>query len=166
MQEHIKHIRTVLQRLREHNLFAKLEKCEFHCTTVEYLGYFLTPSGVQMDQKKVQAVVDWLAPTSVKEIQAFLGFANFYRRFIKNFSELVTPITTLLKKGKAFVWDEAAEQGFQQLKAAFTSAPVLRHPDLNQPFLVETDASSYALEAVLSQRDPKTGLLHPVAYYS
>ena len=166
LEEHIGHVKAVLGKLREHHLFAKLEKCIFHTTTVEFLGFFITPEGIKMDQKKVEAILNWPPPSTVKEVQSFLGFANFYRRFIQGFSEVVSPITRLLKKGVRFAWSEEADRAFSSLKGRFTSAPILQHPDTSQPFLVEVDASQCAVGGILSQRDPKTGLIHPVAFFS
>ncbi|KAK3574835.1 hypothetical protein QTP86_018424 [Hemibagrus guttatus] len=120
-----------------------------------------------MDMAKVRAVTDWPAPTTVRELQRFLGFANFYRRFIRNYSSVVGPLTSLLRgKPKRLVWTDQARAAFQQLKECFTSAPILRHPDPDLPFVVEVDASSSGLGAVLSQHRGEPGKLHPCAYYS
>ncbi|XP_069506262.1 uncharacterized protein [Ambystoma mexicanum] len=112
MEEHREHVKAILQRLREHQLYAKHEKCEFHQSTAEFLGFILSPQGVTMDKRKVEAILDWPSPTSVKEIQTILGFANFYRRFIEGFAQKVHPITRLLKKG-------VHSNGTQQWKKAF-----------------------------------------------
>ena len=119
-----------------------------------------------MDSKKVEAILNWQSPNSVKQVQSFLGFSNFYRRFIQNFSRIITPITRLLRKGVPFLWTQEAEEAYQSLKKSFTSAPILSHPDPSQPFLVEVDASQFAVGGILSQRNPKTGVIHPVAYFS
>ncbi|XP_069498702.1 uncharacterized protein, partial [Ambystoma mexicanum] len=165
-EEHQRHVKKVLERLRQHSLFAKLEKCVFNATEVEFLGFILSPNGVHMDSKKVDAIIKWPSPTSVKGVQSMLGFANFYRRFIPEFSRIVQPITALLKKNKRFEWSSEAEQAFQDLKAKFISAPVLKHPRPELPYIMETDASSLAMGAVLSQRDSVTNQLHPVAFWS
>ncbi|XP_069478208.1 uncharacterized protein, partial [Ambystoma mexicanum] len=159
-EEHQRHVKEVLERLRQHNLFAKLEKCVFNATEVEFLGFILSPNGVHMDSKKVDEIIKWPSPTSVKGVQSMLGFANFYRRFIPEFSRIVQPITALLKKNKRFEWSSEAEQAFQDLKAKFISAPVLKHPRPELPYIMETDASSLAMGAVLSQRDSVTNQLH------
>jgi len=112
-----------------------------------------------MNPAKVSAITEWPKPKSVHDIRVFLGLANFYRRFIKNFSKVASPITSLLKKTRKFHWDEAAQTSFEQLKAAFTSAPILRHFDPSLP-------SDFALRAVISQRDPNDGLLHPITFHS
>ncbi|KAJ1088807.1 hypothetical protein NDU88_001962 [Pleurodeles waltl] len=164
--EHVQHVRKILAALRKHHLYCKLTKCEFHVTTVEFLGVILTPQGMAMAEKKVKAVSDWPTPKTVRDIQCFLGFANFYRRFINHFSQTVAPITKLLRKKEKFVCSPEADQAFSTLKEAFSTAPVLTHPDANQPFIVEADASDVAIGAVLSQRNKDTGQLHPVAYMS
>ncbi|KAK3553828.1 hypothetical protein QTP70_012204 [Hemibagrus guttatus] len=116
---------------------------------------------------KVRAVTDWPAPTTVWELQQFLGFAKFYKRFIRNYSSVAGPLTSLLRgKPKRLVWTDQARAAFQQLKECFTSAPILRHPDPDLPFVVEVDASSSGLGAVFSQHHGKPGKLHPCAYYS
>ncbi|KAK3539000.1 hypothetical protein QTP86_023601 [Hemibagrus guttatus] len=113
------------------------------------------------------AVTKWPSPTTVWELQRFLGFANFYRRFIRNYSSVAGPLTSLLRgKPKRLAWTDQARMAFQQLKDCFTTAPILRHPDPDLPFVVEVDASSSGLGAVLSQRHGKPGKLHPCAFYS
>ncbi|KAK3554259.1 hypothetical protein QTP70_020113 [Hemibagrus guttatus] len=167
LEEHVLHVREVLSRLQRHHLYVKLEKCEFHRTMVTFLGYGISQRGVEMDMVKVWAVTDWPAPTTVRELQRFLGFANFYRRFIRNYSSVAGPLTSLLRgKPKRLAWTDQARAAFQQLKERFTSAPILRHPDPDLPFVVEVDASSKGLGAVLSQRHGEPGKLHPCAYYS
>ncbi|KAK3534275.1 hypothetical protein QTP86_008688 [Hemibagrus guttatus] len=167
LEEHVLHVREVLSRLQRHHLYVKLEKCEFHRRTVTFLGYVISQRGVEMDMVKVRAVTDWPAPTTVRELQRFLGFANFYRRFIRNYSSVAGPLTSLLRgKPKRLAWTDQARAAFQQLKESFTSAPILRHPDPDLPFVVEVDASSSGLGAVLSQRHGEPGKLHPCAYYS
>ncbi|KAK3539334.1 hypothetical protein QTP70_001208 [Hemibagrus guttatus] len=153
MEEHVRMVREVLFRLQQHHLYVKLEKCEFHRSTVTFLGYMISRHGVEMDVVKVQAVTEWPAPTSVRELQRFLGFANFYQRFIRNYSSVPGPLTSLLRgKPKKLTWTDLARSAFQQLKNCFTTAPILRHPDPDLPFVVEVDASSSGLGAVLSQR--------------
>ena len=164
-EEHIQHVHTVLQRLLQHNLYAKLEKCEFHTQKVEFLGYVISPSGVSMDPSKVKNIVEWPTPKSVHDIQVFLGFANFYRRFIPNYSQLTTPLTSLLKKDTPFIWSEKAQISFNKLKDMFSSAPILAHPNPAKQFIVEADASDFAIGAILSQYDASQ-MLHPIAYFS
>ncbi|XP_069498724.1 uncharacterized protein [Ambystoma mexicanum] len=113
VQEHVHHLRAVLEKLRQHRSFAKLEKCVFHVTTVEFLGNILSPQGIQMDNRKVEAILQWPSPSSIKTVQSFLGFANFYRRFIADFLEIVHPITSLLRKNRTFQWTVEAKRAFQ-----------------------------------------------------
>ncbi|KAK3506487.1 hypothetical protein QTP70_002093 [Hemibagrus guttatus] len=167
MEEHVCHVREVLSRLQRHHLHVKPEKCEFHRTTVTFLGYVISRQGVEMDAVKVQVVTEWSSPTTVRELQHFLGFANFYRRFISNYSSVAGPLTSLLRgKPKRLAWIDQARVPFQQLKDCFITAPILRHPDPDLPFMVEVDASSSGLGAVLSQRHGEPGKLHPCAFYS
>ena len=162
--EHEKHVRLVLEKLRERGLYAKLEKCLFHQTEMEFLGFIATTEGLKMDTKKVEAIVSWEVPKTVRDVQCFLGFANFYRIFIKNYSRVAAPLTRLTCKDK-LEWGPQAEKAFQDLKTAFTTAPILVHPDFAKAFYLETDASDFALGAVLSQMGVD-GKLHPVAFYS
>ena len=121
--EHEEHVRRVLQRLREHNLHAKLDKCTFHTDTIEYLGFIVSPQGLSMDPAKTQAIRDWPRPRNVKDVQSFLGFANFYRRFIANYSDIVTPMNRLTRKDHPFAWTPECQQSFDSLKEAFATAP-------------------------------------------
>lgn len=120
-----------------------------------------------MDEGKVKAVLEWPQPTTLKELQRFLGFANFYRRFIRNFSSVASPLTSLVNMGThRLPWNESATQAFNQLKQRFTTAPILHHPDPELPFVVEVDASNTGLGAALSQRQGSPPKLHPCAFYS
>ena len=168
LKEHRKHVRKVLERLREAGLFLKPSKCEFHVQEVEFLGFVIGINGVRMDPKKVESVTAWPTPRSPHDIRMFLGLANFYRRFIKDFSQLAAPLTRLLKKesmARKFSWSKEAQTAFEQLKTAFTTAPILTHFDPEQPTILEADASTHALGAVVSQLDSE-GKLHPIAFHS
>ncbi|KAK3568755.1 hypothetical protein QTP86_016279 [Hemibagrus guttatus] len=167
LAEHRQHVAKVLERLRKFQLFLKAEKCSFHQTSVQFLGYKINSSGIKMDERKVTAVRDWPAPTTVKELQRFLGFANFYRRFIQNYSSIAHPLTNLLRnKPKSLAWSPAVEKAFNLLKRAFTTAPLLVHPDPDKPFIVEVDASTTGVGAVLSQQQGNPSRLHPCAFFS
>ncbi|KAK3517825.1 hypothetical protein QTP70_018984 [Hemibagrus guttatus] len=167
MEEHVHQVREVLARLQQHHLFVKLEKCEFHHSMVTFLGYVISHQGVEMVVVKVQAVTEWPAPSTVWELQHFLGFANFYRWFIRNYSSVAGPLTSLLRgKPKKLYWTDQAWTAFLQLKERFITAPILRHPDPELPFVVEVGASCSGLGAVLSQRHGEPGKLHPCAFYS
>jgi hypothetical protein len=166
LDEHRVHVKTVLERLRQHNLHAKPEKCDFHTTSVEYLGVIITPDGVKMDPSKVKTIIDWPTPKSVKQLQSFLGFANFYRRFIDNYSGITKPLTQLLHKDQKWAWNTKCDSVFALLKTAFSSAPILRHFDPSLPIILECDASDYAIAGIISQYDPSSSKLHPVAFYA
>ncbi len=166
-EEHVRHVRTVLKRLLQHQLYAKAEKCEFHQETISFLGYVISSGGVAMDEQKVQAVVNWPQSTTLKELQRFLGFANFYRRFIRNFSMVAGPMTSIVNKGThRLSWSSAAIAAFRSLKERFTTAPILHHPDPDLEFTVEVDASSTGIGAVLSQRQGDPPKLYPCAFFS
>ena len=165
ISEHEFHVRKVLQILRQNKLCAKLEKCEFSTSQTEFLGYIVSSSGISMDPSKVQAVIDWPPPKNVKAVQSFLDFANFYRRFINNFSAIVRSLTNLTRKETPFRWSKEQNEAFTTLKKAFTSAPILVHADPSKPFTLETDASDFALGAILSQHNAE-GILHPCCFYS
>ncbi|KAK3563211.1 hypothetical protein QTP86_018263 [Hemibagrus guttatus] len=156
MANHQRHVAEVLHWLRAYHLFLKAEKCLFHQSSVQFLGYVIDRSGVRMDEKKVAAIRDWPTPTSVKELQRFLGFANFYRRFIKGYSSITSPLTNLHRnKPKALTWTSAATQAFHTLKQAFTTAPLLVHPNPELPFVVVVDASTTGVRAVLFILPPR-----------
>jgi hypothetical protein len=161
-EEHLHHIRQVLQTLRQHKLCANLEKCTFGMTQVQYLGYIIDERGVHVDPAKIQVIRDWPAPTTLTELRSFLGLANFYRRFVLGFSHITWPLSQVTKGGaKAkFFRSESQPKAFGELKHRLCSAPVLTLLDLQQPFEIETDASDYAIEAVLTQHG------HLVAYHS
>ena len=128
MKEHITLTRRVLAKIKEYGLAIAAHKSSFHVQQTEFLGYILTPAGVEMSKEKVETVLEWAPPTNVKGVQAFMGFANFYRRFIQNFSKIAKPITgTFQGKGKTFGWGNEQQKAFEKLKQAFTSAPILRH---------------------------------------
>ena len=142
-----------------------LEKSVFHVKTVEFLGYVVATDGVTMNEKKVETIKTWKPPTSVREVQIFIGFANFYRRFIKNFSDICMLITNLLKgENKSFFWGRDQQEAFEYLKRCFTTAPILCHFHPDRDTVVETNASDYALGCILSQIQNKQ--LHPVAFHS
>jgi transposase InsO family protein len=164
--DHIQHVSTTLQRLRDNHLFAKLEKCEFHTTTTEFLGHIISPTGISMCPQKVQTIQQWPRPTNVKQLQSFLGFSNYYRKFISNYSGLAAPLTALLRKDVPFVFAVPQQQAFESLLKSFTTAPILSYFDPTFPITVETDASDYAMGAILSQTSASDGKLHPVAFWS
>ncbi|KAI2665243.1 Transposon Tf2-8 polyprotein [Labeo rohita] len=167
MAEHRHHVQQVLHKLCEHRLYLKLEKCEFHRPSVHFLGHIISAEGVQMDQGKVSVIQEWPQPLTVKELQRFLGSANFYRRFIKDYSIITAPLTSLLRgKPKTICWNPSAHEAFHHLKKIFSTAPLLHHPDPELPFTVEVDTSNTGAGPVLSQAVGDPPLLHPCAFNS
>src|SRR4051794_27264544 len=150
-EEHEGHLRLILEKLREHKLYAKFSKCEFWLEEVGFLGHVMTKDGAAVDPAKVSAVTEWESPKSVKEVRSFLGLAGYYRRFIENFSKVAKPMTELLKEDKKFAWTEGCEISFQELKKRLVTAPVLCLPSLEKDFQVYCDASHQGLGAVLMQ---------------
>ena len=165
LETHRRHVRKILNILKENNVFCKPEKCKFEVEEVEYLGFVISPAGISMDKGKLTAVSDWPIPRKLRDVQSFLGFPNFYRRFIYEYSKLVAPLTRLTGKDIPFSWDVAQQEAFAKLKFSFTTAPILAHYDFARPSLVETDASDFVCAAILSQADD-AGVIHPVAYFS
>ena len=141
------------------------EKCWFDRNQVEFLGYMISLEGISIDPKKVQMVLDWKTPGLVRDLQCFLGFANFYHNFIRSYSKVALPLTKLSQKNQTFVCMTSASDAFDSLKQAFTSAPILVHVDLEKPFIIEVDTFDFALGSVVSQiaHDEK---LHPIAFHS
>ncbi|KAI2652428.1 Transposon Tf2-8 polyprotein [Labeo rohita] len=152
-------------RSYEHQLYLKAENAHF--IKLQFLGYAIDRHGVRMDEGKVDAVVSWPKPNTIKELQRFLGFANFYRRFVEGFSLITSSLTNLLKgHPKTLYWTTDANTAFEMLKKAFTQAPLLTHPDPDLPFVVKVDASTTGVGAVLSQHHGTPPRLHPCAYFS
>ena len=163
--EHEIHVKRILQKLLEAGLQIDITKCAFGVTEVPYLGLIITTKGVKMDPAKVDTIINWPLMINVKDVQSFLGFANFYRRFIYGYSKLAAPLTNLTKKNVPFEWTPECQKAFDTLKSAFTSETVLRHYDPSLPIVIETDASDYVSGGILSQYG-KDGILYPVAYFS
>lgn len=163
-QEHEQHLKEVLRILRRNQLYAKLSKCELFQDQVVFLGHVVSAKGISMEQDKIKAIEDWPACKSVTEVRSFLGLAGYYRRFIKQFSQICAPLTDLLKKAQAFEWRPEHQDSMNKLKAAVQSAPVLISPDPSKTYVVTTDASGYAIGASLSQ-DVGNGL-QPIAFMS
>ena len=164
-KEHKIHVRKVLEALRSAGLQLDIEKCEFFVTETTYLGLIISDKGIKMDPRKVQTIKDWITPKNIKDIQAFVGFANFYRRFVKGFSAIASPLIKLTKKGTVFSWNSECEAAFQRLKNAFVSDLILMHFDPEKKIVVEVDASDWVVGGVLSQYDDE-GVLRPVAFFS
>ena len=167
LDEHITHLDFVLSKLEENDIRLRLSKCFFGKSELEYLGHTVSGAGMRPSPSKLKAVKDWPRPKSVTETQSFLGFANFYRRYVRKYSDLAHPMHAICHKNTKFEWTDTQEQAFLQLKNALCSAPVLTSPrtGADSEFVVATDASKLALGAVLLQADEK-GELHPCAYYA
>jgi hypothetical protein len=139
-EDHAQHLRIVLTRLREHQLYAKFSKCAFWLEEIQFLGHVLSAKGIAVDPSKVKDILEWKPPTIVHQVRSFLGLAGYYRRFILDFSKLVKPITSLLKNYTKFNWSSKCNEAFEQLKVLLTTAPVLAQPDIEKPFDVYCDA--------------------------
>jgi hypothetical protein len=164
-EENIRLTRKVLKRLKENDLFVKPEKCNFWEEEVEFLGMIVGRNGVKMQKDKVKAILDWPTPKSVKDVQRFMGLANYYRRFIKDFAKTARPLHDLVRKDKEWQWTSKEQQTFNELKDKFTSVPLLVPPDMTLRFRIESDASDYATGAVLSQYC-QDGNIRPVTFLS
>ena len=170
--EHLDHVKQVLERLRRFGLYASLKKCDFFTTEVEFLGFMVSTNGVAMDQRRVATIQEWPKPKSYHEVQVFLGFVNFYQRFIHHYSQIAGLLTGLLKgsqkrvKSGPFEWPKDADQAFRRLTDAFSQAPLLTHFDPQLSIRIETDASEYALAGILTKLQEDNKQWHPVAFHS
>uniref|UniRef100_A0A0W0F076 Reverse transcriptase domain-containing protein n=2 Tax=Moniliophthora roreri TaxID=221103 RepID=A0A0W0F076_MONRR len=163
--EHREQTERLMRRLKKHDLFLKLEKCEFDITEVIFLGMVIRPSYIAMDLVKLAGIADWEPPQTVKGVHAFLGFGNFYRKFIGKYAHLTRPLNNLLQKNWKFEWTRQCQIAFDLLKAKFLSEPILVMPDVDKPFVIEADASKWATGAVLRQKGTD-GEWHPCGYLS
>ena len=164
-EEHDRVVLKVLKRLRDNDLFVKPKKCCFRVTEVDFLGMIVSCDGIKMDPEKVNAILKWPEPTNVKQVRAFLGLGNFYRRFIKDYAIISRPMVDLTCKDIIFNFGDKEKASFEALKAVFTTVPVLQCPDQDHEFRLETDASEFAIRGVISVKcdDSK---FRPVAYMS
>lgn len=177
-ESHTSLIHEVLSRLRGNKLYASPKKCEFYKDTITYLGHVISTTGITIDPAKVQSVIDWPIPNSIKTIQRFLGFANYSRNYLKTFAVKSAPLTKLLRKSEKerlalksdvqkFDLPQDAIRAFNDMKTAFTTAPILAHWDMSLDSVIETDASGFAIGAILSQRPHgRPSELRPIAYLS
>ena len=161
-REHEDHLGIILQLLRDHQLYAKLSKCEFWLTEVRFLGHIVSASGVSVDPEKLEAVMNWERPKSVLEIRSFLGLAGYYRRFIENFSRLAAPMMKLTYNEVKFEWNDRCEKAFQELKRRLTSAPILIVPKRGHGYTVYCDASKAGLGCFLMQSSRMVAYGSPV----
>ncbi len=165
LKKHKRHVRLVLHRLRETDLQVNINKCEFHVQKIFFLRLLLFIEGLKMNLRKVQAVVEWSTSTNLTQMQFFVDFCNFYRRFIKNFSKIVRSLIRLTQKEVIFEWDQACQTIFDHMKKRMTEASILRHFDQNRKTILETDSFDYVNDDILSQYDDEE-TLHPMIYYS
>jgi len=164
IEDHIKIVSIVLKCFEDNNLFIKLEKCHFHRHEVEYLGIIVGNGQVKMDPIKVKGLTDWPIPTTVSELRSFLGFGNYYKDFIQDYSRIAHPLHDLTKKSCAWKWEDDQQTAFDTLKHKFTSYPVLRNPDPTKCYIVDTNTSTHAVRATVSQ-DFSNGH-HPITFFS
>jgi hypothetical protein len=164
MEEHTERLRDVFIRLKQAKLSLKLEKCNFALEEVKYLGHIIGREGIKPDPDNLRGVESFPIPNNVKEVQSFLGLANYYRRFVDDYAAISRPLTRLMKKGVAFSWTPECEEAMAALKKALTTSPVLAYPNFGEPFTISTDASNFAIGAVLSQEIG--GVERPIAYAS
>ncbi|KAL3887802.1 hypothetical protein ACJMK2_000195 [Sinanodonta woodiana] len=163
LDEHFSHLQEVFDRLRKANLKLKPSKCQFAIKRVKYLGHVISKDGVEVDSDKIKIVSDFPKPKTVRDLRSFLGLCNYYRRFLKNYSNIRTPLNSLLKKYVQFQWMDKCESAFNKLKTALTTTPVLVYPNMDKPFILSTDASGQDISYILSQKDDQ-GREHPISY--
>ena len=150
-EEHAEHLQTVLQILRERQLYAKFSKCQFWLDKVAFLGHVISAEAISVDPQKIEAIVNWKPPTNVYEVRYFLGLAGYYRKFVEGFSKIATPLTNLLKKNQKFEWSDTCQHSFEELRQKLTTAPVLALPSGKDGYVVYSDASRQGLGCVLMQ---------------
>ncbi|CAI7799843.1 unnamed protein product [Closterium sp. NIES-54] len=164
MKEHVEHLRKVFEILRKNKFYVKLSKSDFALKKLQFLGHMVSAEGVHVDPRKIEAVKKWKVPENMKELRQFLGFTNYYNRFVPQYAKIAAPLTDLLKKDMPFKWDTPHQQAMEQLQKALTTTPVLILPNPEKDYVVEADASDQAVGAVLVQ-DHGNGL-QPIAYLS
>jgi len=148
-KRHNELVKEVIKRLEENDLFVKPEKCKWKVRGVEFLGVVIGPKGVEMQKEKIEKVLNWPVPRNIKEVQKFLGLANYYRRFIKDFARIAAPLHVLVRKEQKWKWEKKQEEVFKKLKMVFTTEPILAILDIDREIIVEADASDYATGGVL-----------------
>src|SRR5260221_10260374 len=163
LADHWRITQEILQTLCSYKLFLQPEKCKFECQEVDYLGLIILKDHIAMDPVQVQGVTDWPQPAKVKDVQSFIGFVNFYQRFICNFSEIACPLHVLTHKSKDWSWGAAEQQAFNALKSAVTSAPMLACLSKSSPFCLECNASNFTTGAILLQQQ-EDGRFNPIGF--
>ncbi|PAV73798.1 hypothetical protein WR25_20102 [Diploscapter pachys] len=165
-EQHLAEIEEVLTKLQEFGLKAKLRKCSFAKREINFLGYTIGKEGLKPNPAKVKAITNFPRPKSLREVRGFIGMASYFRRFIPNFAKIAAPLTDLTKKETPFKWNENAEEAFDKLKVALSTAPILQAPRLGSPFTIEVDASGISIGAMLCQLNREANEIHPIAYAS
>ena len=165
LEEHLVHLKSVFQRIREAGLKLQPAKCALCLEEVKFLGHIISKKGVATHPAKTEKVAQWPTPTNKKEIQRFLGLASYYRRFVENFASVAKPLHRLTEKTAEFKWTNQCQEAFEEIRQRLVSAPVLSFPDFTKPFIVDTDASDIGIGAVLSQVQEK-GTERDIAYAS
>jgi hypothetical protein len=164
LKDHNEKLQIIFERLAKYHLKVNPEKCAFLRKEINFLGHIISNAGLYPDKRKVEAVQKFPIPRNQKDLKSFLGLASYYRKFIENFSAIVHPINNLLKKDVKFEWSEECHNAFETLKHKLTTAPILSFPDFSKPFIIRTDASNFAVGAILSQGKLREDL--PIAYMS
>uniref|UniRef100_A0A1X7T894 Reverse transcriptase domain-containing protein n=2 Tax=Amphimedon queenslandica TaxID=400682 RepID=A0A1X7T894_AMPQE len=166
-RDHLNQLRDVLKRLDDAGLTIKLKKCTFGARECTYLGYQIGKGGVRPEQRKIEAIINMARPQTKKDVRTFLGITGYYRRFVQDYASIAEPLTELTRKKlpERVIWSEKAELAFQKLKTALTTAPLMKNPNFNQPFILQTDASGVGVGAILSQGEENLDE-GPVAYFS
>ena len=160
IDDHVMHVRKVLEILRVEKLYANLKKCSFCMDRVNFLGFVVSSKGLEVDVEKVKAIREWPTPTNISQVRSFHGLASFYRRFIKDFSSIAAPLNEIVKKNVGFNWGDAQEHAFNLLKDKLCEAPLLVLPNFDKTFEIECDASGIGIGAVLMQEG------RPICYFS
>jgi hypothetical protein len=164
-KKHLSHVRKMLESLRQAGLYAKIQKCEFFKNEAIFLSVIIERNGIRMNPKKIKIIQNWQIPFCLTDVQAFIEFSNFYRRFVRDFSKIIALMVVLTRKEIRFHWNTACQTAFDRLKHAFTTAPVLAPFDWKKEIILKTDASDYVFAGVLFQYG-NDGILKPIAFFS
>lgn len=165
IDEHIAHIKIVMEKLAKYNIKINPDKCRWFAEKIKLLGYVISSQGIEMDKEKINIILNAKAPTNVKQLQQFVGFPNYYRKLIEGFANIAAPLYNLMRKDVKWEWTKECQDAFDTLKQCMVSQPILRHPDPNKEYFLYTDASNEAMGAILSQKDDD-GREHPIYYAS